>query len=423
VSRARACLAPGFPPWSTIAAVAAMAVASAYARPTSVQAHVKSLSYSSWKLDGRGARVEARMSALDATAIAEGAPDTASADRLGAYLARRLQLYSGGASCTVAGAPEQTAAAEGWVARAWRVDCPRPGEREIRESVLLPENPAHLHFARATLPDGRVVERILGEADRAWPLDGEGAGRRSTGGRGATTASFARWISIGADHLLTGWDHLAFLAGLLLLAHSTREVATTLAAYALSTSIALAAAGLGLVAPVSPAVGALVGFSVALAAAENSWLLSGRRSAIALGATLLVGALATLAAWRPGALGPLALGGLALLVPCRLGLLRAPGGAPRLRALLAFAFGIVHGLGFAPALADLDLPSDRLVPALLGFNLGIEAALVAAAAIAWPLFRLGGRLAGAPAERTIEGVLAGALAGLGTFWFVSRAFR
>jgi len=421
VSRTRAGLTPGRPPWSTIAAVAAVAVAAACAGPNTAQAHVKSLSYSSWKLDERGAHVEARISALDATAIAEGAPDTASADRLGAYLARRLQLYSGGASCTVAGTPRQVPAAEGWVARAWRVDCPTPGTREIRESVLLPENPAHLHFARVTPADGRVVERILGEADRAWPLDDEGEVRRSTDGRDATSTSFARWISIGADHLVTGWDHLAFLAGLLLLAYSTREVATTLAGYALATSIGLAAAGLGLVAPGPAAVGALVGFSVALAAVEDSWLLSGHRPGIALGATFLAVGLAALALRRPGPLGPLALGGLALFVPCRLGLLRAPGSAPRLRALLAFAFGLVHGLGFAPAVADLDLPPDRLVPALLGFNLGIEAALVAAAAIAWPLFRLGGRLAGAAAERTLEGALAGALAGLGTFWFVSRA--
>ncbi len=383
------------------------------------RAHVKSISYSSWRMDPRGAQVEARMSALDASAIAEGAPDTASSDRIGAYLARRLQLYSGGASCTVVGAPGRTPTADGWVARSWRIDCPEPGPREIRASVLRPENPAHLHFARATLADGRVEERILGENDSSWLLDPQAGEAKSAGA--AIGTSFASWVSIGADHLVTGLDHLAFLAALLLLARSMAEVATTLAAYALATSIGLAVAGLGLLAPAGTAVGALIGFSVALAAAEDSFVLAGGRSSIAHAAALFVVALAFAADRRPGTLAPLALGGLALFTLCRFGLLRASESPARLRALLAFAAGLVHGLGFASAVAGLVLPRERLVPALLGFNLGIEAALFAAAAIAWPLFRLVGRLLGEPTERTLEATLAGALAGLGTFWFVTRA--
>ncbi|MFM7144040.1 MAG: HupE/UreJ family protein [Alphaproteobacteria bacterium] len=288
--------------------------------------------------------------------------------------------------------------------------------------MLLPENPSHLHFARATLPDGRVVERILGETDPRWALDpgdGSGAGPRTASSR-IEGARFTLWISIGADHLLTGTDHLAFLAALLLLANTMAEVAAALAAYAIATSLGLAAAGLGLLAPPPAAVGALVGFSVAIAATEDSWQLSGKRLPVAVAATLLVACLGAVALRRSSALGPLALGGLALFTACRFGLLRESPAPSRLRSLLAFAFGLVHGLGFAPAVAGLELPPERLVPALLGFTLGIVAALLAAAAIAWPLFRLGTRLAGEAAERATQGVLAGALAGLGLFWLVTR---
>lgn len=406
-------------PVAVLVALATLGAAPFLARPA--RAHVKSISYSSWRLDPRGARVEARMSALDASAIVEGAPDTASSDRIGAYLARRLQLYSGGASCTVVGSPARAPAAEGWIARSWRVDCPATGAREIRESILLPENPAHLHFARATLGGGDALERVLGESDPSWALEeGTGTAPGRTDADGRAGAGFARWIPIGADHLLTGQDHLAFLAALLLLARSMGEVATTLAAFALATSMGLAAGGLGVLAPSSAAVGALVGFSVALAAAEDSWLLGGKRPAVAIGAATLVAAIAVASSRRHGALGPLALSGLGLFSLCRFGLLREAVAPAGLRAGLAFAFGLVHGLGFAPAVAGLDLPPGRLVPVLLGFNLGIAAALFAAAAIAWPLFRLAGRLAGESTEPVLEAAAAGGLAGLGTFWFVAR---
>lgn len=389
----------------------------AVGRPAS--GHLKSLSYSSFRLDPKGARVEARMSALDATAIAEGSPDTASSDRIGSYLARRLQLLSGGASCTVVGTPTRAPAAEGWVARAWSVECPVDGPREIRSSVLLPENPAHLHFARATLSDGRVVERILGETEPSWRLE---AGDAPAGAaRHRAPSSFAGWVSIGADHLLSGRDHLAFLAALLLLARRMSAVAKTLLAYAIASSIGLAAGAIGLLSPASSTVGTLVGFSIAQAAVEDSYRLAGGSRPVAWTATLVVAATALLALRRPDGPGPVALAGLAVFSASRFGLLERSHRPERDAALLAAAFGLVHGLGFATGVAGLDLAPERLAPALLGFNLGVEVALVAAAAIAWPIFRLATRLAGEAAGRAIESAAAGSIAGLGAYWFLTRA--
>jgi hypothetical protein len=74
----------------------------------------------------------------------------------------------------------------------------------------------------------------------------------------------------------------------------------------------------------------------------------------------------------PGAVGPSTLLGLALFTACHLGLLAASERPARLRALVAFAFGLIHGFAFAGVLAEMDLPRARLVPALVGFNVGVE---------------------------------------------------
>ena len=77
--------------------------------------------------------------------------------------------------------------------------------------------------------------------------------------------------------------------------------------------------------------------------------------------------------------------GLALFSACHFGLLRRSPRPARLRALLAFAFGLVHGFGFAGVLAEMALPTHRLAPALIGFNLGVELGQLSAVALIWPL--------------------------------------
>src|SRR5262249_20393352 len=111
--------------------------------------------------------------------------------------------------------------------------------------------------------------------------------------------------------------------------------------------------------------------------------------------------------------------GIALFAGCHFALLARAERPARLRALAAFAFGLVHGLGFAGVLAGLDLPAARLLPALLGFNLGVELGQLGFVALLWPPLRLLARTrwAGVAAEAG-----SAAVAGLGVFWFVSRAW-
>jgi hypothetical protein len=91
------------------------------------------------------------------------------------------------------------------------------------------------------------------------------------------------------------------------------------------------------------------------------------------------------------------------------------------RWIVAFGFGLIHGFGFASVLADLQLPPDALLLALVGFNLGVEGGQLAIVALFLPLaFAL---------RRTVfyrRGVLVGGsilIAAIAAVWLAERVFN
>jgi hypothetical protein len=94
----------------------------------------------------------------------------------------------------------------------------------------------------------------------------------------------------------------------------------------------------------------------------------------------------------------------------------------RFAPLVTVLFGLIHGFGFASVLIEIGLPAERLVPALFGFNIGVE---VGQLAIVAALFLLASMVVPrmSPARlRLGEDLLAAALCGVGLFWFVERSF-
>lgn len=81
----------------------------------------------------------------------------------------------------------------------------------------------------------------------------------------------------------------------------------------------------------------------------------------------------------------------------------------------------MHGFGFAGVLAHDELPADRLVPALFGFNVGVELGQLVVVAALWPLLLALSRVA-EPPRRAVRQLGSAALCGLGVYWCVLRAF-
>lgn len=128
---------------------------------------------------------------------------------------------------------------------------------------------------------------------------------------------------LGVEHILSGFDHLLFVISLLFLVGFHRRLVGTITAFTLAHSLTLAASALGALSLRPPPVEAAIALSIVLVCLE--------------------------------------------------GLERRDTLTRRWPALVAFLFGLVHGLGFAGALAEIGLPARHANIALLTFNLGVEA--------------------------------------------------
>jgi len=179
------------------------------------------------------------------------------------------------------------------------------------------------------------------------------------------------YLKLGVEHIVTGFDHLLFVVALVLLIGGARRIVTTVTAFTLAHSLTLAATTLGLFTVARKPIEICIALSIVLIARE---------------------------------------------------LLRPPH-APRTLArrapeLIAFAFGLLHGFGFAAALAEIGLPDGEIPMALLAFNLGVELgqlAIVATALLALAV------LARAPhAEKPALRFAAYAIGIVASAWLIAR---
>lgn len=183
-----------------------------------------------------------------------------------------------------------------------------------------------------------------------------------------STAIGLTYLRLGVEHILLGIDHLLFVTALVLLVRGWRRLAVTITAFTLAHSLTLGAAVLGYVHVPQLPVEALIALSIALVAGEV----------------------------------------------LRMGQSMADRDAPRAWRL-AFAFGLLHGLGFAGALSEVGLPAHAIPVALLTFNLGVELGQVAFVAALLPLLAAARRW---PAW--LQSTAPYAIGSLAMFWTIER---
>lgn len=142
--------------------------------------------------------------------------------------------------------------------------------------------------------------------------------------------SFLRYIPVGFDHIVPkGLDHILFVLGLFFLAARMRPLLVQVSLFTLAHTITLALAALGYVRISGAIVEPLIAASIVFVAVENIWARG-------------------ISPWRP---------------------------------FVIFGFGLLHGLGFASVLGEFGLPEGTFVPALIGFNVGVEVGQLAVIAV------------------------------------------
>jgi hydrogenase/urease accessory protein HupE len=228
---------------------------------------------------------------------------------------------------------------------------------------------------------------------------------------------------LGITHILSGFDHLAFVTALILLARSYKDVALLVTGFTLGHSITLSLAALKIIQPNGPAIEALIGFSIAfiameilLSPASRDWRRATRTIA---GLFVVFFALSFIGL---GTLSPIIWIGLAAFVFSYGQLVTSTKMALRASLALTTAFGLVHGAGFASVLGEAGLPSGQYLAALAGFNIGVEIGQLAVI-FAWLIgFALLRRLLGPARTGQTQILISAIVFTLGIYWFASRAF-
>jgi hypothetical protein len=333
------------------------------------------------------------------------------------HLGATVRVQQGGSPCVVMAAARPLRARPGHLRAELRFRCDARGALEVVNDAFFDLAPSHVHFARLTGSPGGAVEHLFTDVQRRRVLlDPEGELADPPG------ASFAGYLGLGVEHILVGYDHIAFLIALLLLGGRVRDVLWVVTGFTLGHSLTLSLAVLGLVRVDAGLVEALIGFSIALVAAENLSLRAGWNLGLAGASAAALAALAVLSGWA--GIGPpwVTLAGLALFCLCYLRLAATAEATRRIRPMLTMLFGLVHGFGFATVLMEIGIPRERLLAGLLGFNVGVEIGQVAVVLLvgvgAWAGRRLFSRLD----PWLVADGLSAALCALGIFWFVERAY-
>ncbi|MFK7828636.1 MAG: HupE/UreJ family protein [Congregibacter sp.] len=325
------------------------------------------------------------------------------------------QLYAAGTACEKSRLAAMETSA--FLQASFVATCPGNAPVELRNDAFFQLLPDHLHFVRVSTEDGGFAgERVLDRGNRAWILPEASS---------AALADVAtRYARLGIVHMTLGFDHLAFLASILLLVGGMKPLIFAITGFTIGHSITLALAVLGLAIPDSQLVEALIGLTIALVAAESVFR---RQSRLGTYATVVFAsgvALLLFSVFRDDP-DPLTMVGITLFFGAYLLLTRKrPDWLPAMTPVLTAFFGLIHGFGFAGSLLEIGLPVDKLAVTLLVFNLGIELGqllmVAALLAILWVLTRIAPAITAA--QLPVRNMLASALVALGMFWFVDRAF-
>lgn len=189
------------------------------------------------------------------------------------------------------------------------------------------------------------------------------------GTRQGALAVMKKFVPAGIHHILIGPDHLLFLIGLLLLGGTIKQLATVVTAFTIAHSITLSLAALNLVTPPARIIEPAIALSIVYVGADNLLIRGGRD----------------------------------------------------VRAWIAFAFGFIHGFGFANVLREMDLPARALGWSLFSFNIGVEIGqLIVVIAVASALSALRTRSEEAGRRLAYAGSMV--VIAAGAFWFIQRVF-
>jgi hypothetical protein len=306
---------------------------------------------------------------------------TAHTRSVNAYVSKRFTVTADGKACTPTQDGDYTMTERDgapYTLLTLDYSCPAAEAHDIR-STLFPDGEGYVKDTKTILTYDLDLKSGSAALDKQQPAF-------ST--HQSTAERFWEFFRLGAEHLLTGIDHILFLIALIAGSRRLREIVLAATSFTLAHSVTFVLAALGLVKVPSSIVEPVIALSIAVVAAWHLWRLRQRG---------------------------LHAGELETIRNRHLSLDRA--GWTRLAVV--FCFGLVHGLGFASALGIDAAWSWQLLWSLLVFNVGLETVQLSIIVIVFPALALLRRHRPISAL-WVTGAISAGVAVTGLVWFVQR---
>lgn len=331
-------------------------------------------------------------------------------DRISAYI---ISSFTTDSDCLQEGKHRvMTSRADDIFRVSWTLSCNQILE-EIKTNVFFDRDPTHSHIARYIYDSNLSTEKLFTTQTKTWNLKDIYSSKE-----GSVNSSFKEYVLLGIKHISTGYDHLAFLFGLLLLNQRLKRLVLAITGFTLGHSLTLSLAVLDLVRPVNSFIEALIGFSIALLGLEFLIRHSKSNSTYVKNISYLLFFLFLLYFIFSEGSNSLGLLGLLVFSFCYL-MLVSKNLSSFFSLFIASIFGLIHGFGFGGFLFEVGFSEDNILKTLFGFNLGVEIGQLMAMSL-FILIIFGISKLDIKNKEYINPLLATLLVTLGTYWFVYR---
>ncbi len=281
------------------------------------------------------------------------------------YLSQHLKVTSEGKNCSLIDEIKELDSQEGSLNLSLNFECPSNKEIIIINNALFNLVQSHIHIARIYIDNNLYTEKALFFNDQSIDLNEEKENN-------SFSNSFSKFFSLGLDHILSGYDHLLFILGLLLLVTNLKRLLLVITGFTIGHSLTLSLSVINIIQVKSSLVEALIGYTIMFVGLEYLYKENNDHRV----SMIFITTLSLLLLIFGNLINPnfpyFLILGILLFSLGYFYLLKNLNSENNLLSIITIIFGLIHGFGFGGFLLSSKISSENIFSGLLGFNLGVE---------------------------------------------------
>ena len=281
------------------------------------------------------------------------------------YLSQHLKVTSEGKNCSLVDEIKELNSQEGSLNLSLNFECPSNKEIKIINNALFNLVQSHIHIARIYIDNNLYTEKALFFNDQSIDLNEEKENN-------SFSNSFYKFFSLGLDHILSGYDHLLFILGLLLLVTNLKRLLLVITGFTIGHSLTLSLSVINIIQVKSSLVEALIGYTIMFVGLEYLYKENNDHRVSMVFITILSLLLLIFGNLINPNFPYFLILGILLFSLGYFYLLKNLNSENNLLSIITIIFGLIHGFGFGGFLLGSKISSENIFSGLLGFNLGVE---------------------------------------------------